>query len=211
MAEPTSTTTRLEAFSDGVIAIAITLLILEVKIPHVRAGDLASALGDQWPSYLAYVLTFVVIGIMWMNHHRLFELIGRTDRGLLFVNLFMLMGIAFLPFPTALLADYVGDGGANAHVAAAVYSATMTVIGLTFLGIWLYLDRHRELLAPGVDAAVIAGSIRRTLPGPCLYGASIALAFVSAEACLVVYALLAAYFAVNWLPDWIVRKDPAAD
>ena len=211
MAEPSSTTTRLEAFSDGVIAIAITLLILEVKIPHVRAGNLASALGDQWPSYVAYVLTFVVIGIMWMNHHRLFELIGRTDRGLLFVNLFMLMGIAFLPFPTALLADYVGGGGANAHVAAAVYSATMTVIGLTFLGIWLYLDRHRELLAPGVDPAVIAGSIRRTLPGPCLYGASIALAFVSAEACLVVYALLAAYFAVNWLPDWIVRKDPAAD
>src|SRR6476661_4654831 len=101
MAEPSSTTTRLEAFSDGVIA--ITLMILEVKIPHVRAGNLASALGDQWPSYVAYVLTFVVIGIMWMNHHRVFELIARVDRGLLFVNLFMLMGIAFLPFPTALL------------------------------------------------------------------------------------------------------------
>jgi uncharacterized membrane protein len=211
MADTTSTTTRLEAFSDGVIAIAITLLILEVKIPHVRAGDLASALGDQWPSYLAYALTFVVIGIMWMNHHRAFELIARVDRGLMFVNLAMLMGIAFLPFPTALLADYVVDGGSNAQVAAAIYSVTMTLIGLTFLAIWLYLDRHRELLAPGVDPAVIPGSIRRTLPGPCLYGASIALAFVSPEACLVVYALLAAYFTVNWLPDWIVRSDAAAD
>jgi uncharacterized membrane protein len=204
MPEPGSTTARLEAFSDGVIAIAITLLILEVKIPHVRAGNLASALGDQWPSYAAYVLTFIVIGIMWMNHHRAFELIARTDRGLLFVNLFMLMGIAFLPFPTALLADYVVDGGGNAEVAAAIYSATMTIIGLTFLGIWLYLDRHPELLAPGVDPAIIPGSIRRTLPGPVLYGTSIALAFVSPEACLVVYALLAAYFAVNWLPDWLV-------
>jgi len=211
MAEPTSTTQRLEAFSDGVIAIAITLLILEVKIPHVRAGNLAGALGDQWPSYVAYALTFVVIGIMWMNHHRVFELIARTDRGLMFVNLFMLMGIAFLPFPTALLADYVVDGGSNAQVAAAIYSATMTLIGLTFLGIWLYLERHRELLAPGVDPAIIPGSIRRTVPGPCLYGASIALAFVSPEACLVVYALLAAYFAFNWLPDWLVRNERAAD
>jgi uncharacterized membrane protein len=210
MAEPRSTTARLEAFSDGVIAIAITLLILEVKIPHVRAGNLAAALGDQWPSYVAYALTFVVIGIMWMNHHRVFELIGRTDRGLLFVNLMMLMGIAFLPFPTALLADYVVDGGTNAAVAAAVYSATMTVIGCTFLAIWVYVDRHPELLAPGVDPAIIPGSIRRTLPGPVLYGASIALAFVSPEACLVVYALLAAYFAVNWLPDWLVGSERRA-
>jgi|1186.fasta_scaffold382388_2 uncharacterized membrane protein len=210
MGEPGSTTARLEAFSDGVIAIAITLLILEVKIPHVRAARLAHALGEQWPSYVAYALTFVVIGIMWMNHHRVFELIGRTDRGLLFVNLMMLMGIAFLPFPTALLADYVVDGGNNATVAAAVYSATMTVIGLTFLGIWLYLRRHPELLAPGVDPVVIPGSIRRTLPGPCLYGASIALAFVSPEACLLVYALLAAYFAVNWLPDWLVGHERTA-
>ena len=207
---PTSTTSRLEAFSDGVIAIAITLLILEVKIPHVRAGNLARALGDQWPSYVAYVLTFVVIGIMWMNHHRVFELIAHVDRGLLFVNLFMLMGIAFLPFPTALLADYVVDGGSNAQIATAVYSATMTMIGLTFLAIWLYVDRHRELLAPDVDPAVIPGSIRRTLPGPCLYGATTALAFGSPEACLVVYALLAPYFAANWLPDWLVRKDRAA-
>jgi len=211
MATPTSTTTRLEAFSDAVIAIAITLLILEVKTPHVRDGDLARALGDQWPSYVAYALTFVVIGIMWINHHRIFELIARTDRGLLFVTLLMLMGTAFLPFPTALLADYVVDGGSNAHVAAAVYSATMTCIGLTFLGLWLYVDRHRELLAPEVDPGVIAASIRRTVPGPCLYGASIALAFVSAEACLVVYALLAAYFAIGWLPEWILRNEPNVD
>ena len=211
MEAPTSTTQRLEAFSDGVIAIAITLLDPRGEDPHVRTGGLASALGDQWPSYVAYVLTFVVIGIMWMNHHRIFELLARVDRGLLFVNLFMLMGIAFLPFPTALLAEYVVDGGTNAQVAAAVYSATMTCIGLTFLGIWLYVERHPELLAPGVDPAAIPGSIRRTLPGPILYGASIALAFVSAEACLVVYAVLAAYFAANWLPDWLVDAGRRTD
>ena len=210
MSESISTTGRLEAFSDGVFAIAITLLVLEVKVPHVRDGDLARALGDQWPSYVAYMLTFVVIGIMWINHHRIFDRIAAVDRGLLFVNLMMLMGIAFLPFPTALLADYVVEGGTNANVSAAVYSATMFAIGLTFLGLWLYLDRHRDLLRPEVDDVVIHASIRRTVPGPALYGASIAVAFVSAEACLVVYALLAAYFAVGGSPEKLSNRDDAA-
>jgi Predicted integral membrane protein len=196
----TSTTARLEAFSDGVIAIAITLLILEVKIPKVADGKLGHALLDQWPSYAAYVLTFVFIGIMWINHHRIFEQIVRVDRGLMFINLMMRMGIAFLPFPTALLAEYAVDAGTNSHVAAAVYSATMVFIGINFVGVWIYLRGHRELLPPDFDAEIITLSIRRSGVGPIIYALSIPLAFISSEACLVLYALVAAYFAFGGAP-----------
>src|SRR5436309_13539589 len=96
-------TNRVEAFSDGVLAMAITLLILEISVPDVKGDDLLDALGHQWPSYVAYVVSFLTIGIMWVNHHALFDHIRIVDRGLLFVNLFLLLAIAFVPFPTALL------------------------------------------------------------------------------------------------------------
>lgn len=192
---PSSTTGRLETFSDGVIAIAITLLILQVNVPSSRDGQLFDDLLDQWPSYAAYALSFVVIGIMWVSHHSMFERIASVDRQLLFLNLLLLLGIAFLPFPTALLAEYVQDGGSNAHIAAAIYSTAMTVIGLAFTGLWIHLARRPTLLVEGVDQATLRRSIHRSAFGPCVYAASIALAFVSAEACLVVYALVAFYFA----------------
>src|SRR5690348_10458158 len=100
---------RLEAFSDGVMAIAITLLILDVRATDVPDGELASVLVSTWPSYAAYALTFVVIGIMWVNHHYLFEQVGMVTRPLLFLNVFMLMAISFLPFPTSLLAEYLRE------------------------------------------------------------------------------------------------------
>lgn len=192
---PTSTTDRLETFSDGVIAIAITLLILQISVPRSRDGQLFDDLLDLWPSYAAYALSFVVIGIMWVSHHTMFERIASVDRQLLFLNLLLLLGIAFLPFPTALLAEYVQDGGSNAHIAAAIYSASMTVIGLAFTGLWIHLARRPALLIEGADQAALRRSIHRSAFGPAVYGASIALAFVSAEACLVVYALVALYFA----------------
>ena len=205
-AEATSTTTRLEAFSDGVIAIAITLLVLEVTPPHVRDGQLWDALLDQWPSYAAYVLTFVVIGIMWINHHRIFEHILAVDRGLMFINLMMLMGIAFLPFPTALLAQYVVDGGQNAEVSAAVYSTTMVFIGVMFTSMWPYLRRHRQLLEPAMTDELLAMSQHRSVRGPVIYALSIPLAFVSPEACLALYAVVAGYFAFGGQPARAVRE-----
>lgn len=205
-ADVTSTTTRLEAFSDAVLAIAITLLILEVTPPHVRDGRLGEALLRQWPSYVAYVLTFVFIGIMWINHHRIFEHIVAVDRGLMFVNLLMLMGIAFLPFPTALLAEYVVDGGRNAEVSAAVYSMTMVFIGIMFTSVLVYLRRHHELVDAVMTDAVLAMSIRRSGRGPVVYALSIPLAFVSPEACLVLYAVIAGFFAVGGQPERAVRS-----
>lgn len=188
-------TERLEIFSDGVIAIAITLLVLDIRLPTAKAGGLWHDLGSHWPTYVAYILSFTVIGIIWVSHHTMFEHIGSTDRGLLFWNLFLLAGVAFVPFPTSLLAEYVKEGGSNAHAAAAVYSAAMTVIGFGFLGIWLHLRRHPELLAADASAANLNRSIRLSLVSPVTYGLTIGLAFISPLACLVVYALIAAYLA----------------
>ncbi len=188
------TTERLEAFSDGVLAIAITLLVLNIDIPTTAQGQLWDTLVDRWPSYVAYVLSFTVIGIMWVSHHSMFERISHVDRGLLFANLLLLLGIGFLPFPTSLLADFTQQGGSNAQVAAAIYSATMAGIGLAFTGIWVYLERHPRLLVSGVDPGSVRRSVHRSLVGPIVYGLAIPLAFVSVEACYVVYVLIAVYF-----------------
>ena len=171
-------TDRLEIFSDGVIAIAITLLVLDIRVPSAKDGALFHDLASNWPSYVAYVLSFAVIGIIWVAHHSMFENISSVDRGLLFTNLALLLGVAFVPFPTSLLAEYVHVGGSNAHAAAAVYSATMTFIGLAFTAIWLHLARHPELLGGHADAANLRRSIRRSLVSPVVYGLSIGLAFV---------------------------------
>jgi len=196
---PSATSERLEMFSDGVIAIAITLLVLEISVPDSRAGDLFSDLLESWPSYVAFVLSFVVIGIMWVSHHSMFERIARVDRGLLFMNLLLLLGIAFLPFPTALLASYASEGGTNSSVAAAIYSTTMAFIGLAFTAMWVYLDRHRDLLVEGIDPSLLRRSAKRSFVGPVVYGLSIGLAFVNALACFVVYFGVAIYFA--WGPS----------
>ena len=194
---PSATTQRLEAFSDGVIAIAITRRVLQIRVPHVKNGDLLDALLDQWPSYVAFVISFVVIGIMWVSHHSMFEKIARVDRGLLFANLALLLGIAFLPFPTALLADYVRGGGQTSHIAAAIYSTTMVVIGLAFMGMWAHLLQHPQLLIEGIPEGGIRTALHRSTVGPIVYGFTVGLAFISAEACFVVYAMIAVYFAAG--------------
>lgn len=124
-------TGRIEAFSDGVFAIAITLLVLEIKVPHeVEAGRLARALLEQWPSYLAFLTSFSFIGIMWINHHRIFRLIHRSDHGLLLVNGLLLLGVTFVPFPTALVADYLRHP--DEYVAVMVFNGTYLVISIFF-------------------------------------------------------------------------------
>jgi uncharacterized membrane protein len=188
---------RVEAFSDGVFAIAITLLIIEVRIPHSEAGHLAGDLGRLWPSYAAYVVSFAIIGILWVNHHAIFHRITAVDRPLLFINLLLLLTVAFLPFPTALLGEYI-RGGDNAHVAAAVYSANMTLIGLAFFAVWTYLARVPELMGPGFGTEDALRTRRSMIVGPVLYGLSILLAFVSPVACLVIYGVLALYFAISF-------------
>ncbi len=147
-------TERVEAFSDGVFAIAITLLILEVKVPHGEAGhgpeDLLGALLHLWPAYFAYVLSFVMIGIYWANHHYIFKLYRRTDHTLNLLNLLLLLAIAFLPFPTAVLGDHLLDP-ANRTTAAAFYAFGLLLPAIPWAAAWFYGSRSKlidERLAP---------------------------------------------------------------
>src|SRR2546423_8681001 len=128
-------TSRIEAFSDGVFAIAITLLVLEIKVP-THSEDLWHDLGQLWPSYVGFVVSFFTIGVIWVNHHRQFELFVRADRTLMFLNLQLLLWVAFIPFPTSLVAEYFREG-VHEDVASAVYAGTFLAMGLSFFAMWV--------------------------------------------------------------------------
>jgi uncharacterized membrane protein len=192
-----SATNRTEAFSDGVLAIAITLLVLDLHVPPRDTLDppLAAALAKEWPVYAAYVTSFLVIGIIWVNHHAVFELIGRVDRVTLFLNLLLLMSVVAIPFTTALLSEYLIDTGSNARTAALVYSAIMLTMSLGFAGLYTYVARRPELLADGVDpTAVRASIVRFSAVGILLYLATLVVALVSAPLCLLAHFLIALYY-----------------
>jgi uncharacterized membrane protein len=188
-----SDTGRLETFADGVIAIAITLLILEVKVPPVEGVHLAAAVVHAWPSYAGYVVSFLTIGVIWVNHHHMFKLIQRTNHAFLMLNVIFLMTIAFLPWPTALVAEYIRDP-AGRHVAAAVYGLTMVAIAVMFNVVWWYAANRGRLLIPGVDPEAIARTSRSYLLGPIVYGAAALVAPLNAFVSLAIYAALAVYW-----------------
>ncbi|HEX6679532.1 MAG TPA: TMEM175 family protein, partial [Gaiellaceae bacterium] len=182
----TSQTTRLEAFSDGVFAIAITLLIIEVHVPgHEHAETLGHELLRLWPSYLGYLTSFLTIGVMWINHHYVFELIARVDRTMLLLNTLLLMMIAFVPFPTAVLAQFVETDGARA--AAFLYGATLTLTALAFLAWWGYASAGRRLIDEAVPDDTVDDVTRSYLPGSLLYGGAALLAFVEPWASAAAY------------------------
>jgi uncharacterized membrane protein len=189
---------RLEAFSDGVLAIVITLLALELRPPEIERGQsLAGALWEQWPSYLAYLLAFGQIGVIWLNHHRLFDLVRVVDGKLLLLNLNLLMWITLIPFPTALVAEHLRDGGEVAKTAVAVFSGTLfvTAIGFTALYAWITRDdRLVQSLPP--RRAVVAARIRFGV-GLAAYGLAVGLAFVVPYAALGIHAISAGYYAFD--------------
>src|SRR4051812_45175085 len=123
--------TRVEAFSDAVIAIAITLLVVELPFDEVGRGDLGSALRHHWPTFGAYLLSFGGLGIMWLHHHALFGVLARVDRPLVLLTLLLLRAAAFLPFPTSLVGDYLRRGGEDARIAVALYSGTWVIVSAT--------------------------------------------------------------------------------
>ncbi len=192
----TGETTRIEAFSDGVFAIAITLLVLDIQVPHnlPAAAKLLEALLQQWPAYLAFVTSFATIGIMWINHHRLFHLIKRADHTLLLLNGLLLLGITFVPFPTAVIAEYVRHR--DSSVAAMVYSGTFTVLAIIFNGLWLYASHHHRLLDAKADPRVVSSITRSYALGPPLYFVSFILALFSVPASLALTLFLAVFFAL---------------
>jgi uncharacterized membrane protein len=188
------TSNRLETFSDGVFAIAATLLILNVD---TQVGEEARDLGDRllhvWPSYLAYAVSFLTIGIMWVNHHTVMDQMGRVDRRFLFLTVGLLMCIAFVPFPTRLVAEHVrGEGG---EAATLVYGINMTITAVFFGAVWRY--GSGRLLRADADPRVVAGITRSYNPGPFIYGGATLVALVSPIASAVLYALIALFYVVE--------------
>ncbi|MFI7603454.1 TMEM175 family protein [Actinoplanes sp. NPDC049681] len=190
---------RLEAFTDAILAIAITLLSLDLKLPARTDGEpLSEALLRHWPSYLAYVVSFLVIGIMWVNHHAMFHLIARVDRGLLFLNLLLMLVVAAIPFPTALFAEHLTETR-DSHTAAALYSGTMVAMSLCYIGLWQYVIRHPALLHDQVDLAAARGTSRRFGFGILIYLATLGLSFVSGTVTLFAHLVIALYYCFDHL------------
>ncbi len=184
-------TNRLEAFSDGVFAIAITLLVLEIKVPTSAA--LGVGLLHLWPSYLAYAISFIVIGAIWINHHAMFEWIVRVDQKLLLLNTLHLMFIAFLPFPTAVLAEAF-HARSGQDVATAFYAGTLTIIGLLVTAMWWYAASRRDLLSDTISPEQAKSIGKRFLIGPTGYGLATIFAFVNPWLSIVFFIALNAYF-----------------
>jgi uncharacterized membrane protein len=202
----TTETARLEAFSDGVFAIAITLLILEIKVPSADTAGLAAELSRQWPSFLAFFISFAFIGIMWINHHRLFTHIRQADDTLLLLNLALMFGVCVIPFTTALLAAQLGHPGAR--TAVVVYNSAYFGIALFFSLLWRYAaSRNGHMLAADVNREATDKIMQQYNYGPMAYAIAIALAWVSITASLMINLVLACFFAVP--PDVAVRGVPS--
>ncbi len=189
------TRARLEAFADGIFAIAATLLILDVGVPAALNESLGRELLSLWPQYFAYVVSFLTIGIMWVNHHRIMRQLERVDEPFVFLNIGLLLCIAFVPFPTRVLAEFVRTDDGNA--AAVLYGISMTVTAIFFGSVWFYASHGRRLLHPDADPRMVSGITRSYLPGAPIYATAALVGLVSAEASAALYGLIAAFYMVS--------------
>jgi uncharacterized membrane protein len=198
-------TGRLEAFSDGVFAIAITLLILDVHVPRHAADSstgshLLAGLIDLWPSLLAYFMSFAIILVMWINHHRIFTIVRRTDHPIFYWNGLLLLLVTFVPFPTALLAEYIRFGTAEDFaLAAEVYSGTGFLIALAFNALWRHAVDDGRLLTPGHREQEVRDMTQQYRWGPISYLLAFIAAFFSPWTSVGICLALAVFFAFSGL------------
>ncbi len=195
-------TGRLEAFSDGVFAVAITLLVLDIKIPATASPEkllddphLLSAFFAQWPVIAAFVTSFATIGIMWINHHRLFTHIKRSNTVLQLLNLLLLLIIVFIPVPTALLAEYFTRP--DQHTAAIIFCGSGLLMAVFFNLLWRYAAHNGRLLGKNVNMREVEGISKQYLFGPGLYLVVLALAFFNTPAAIAGSFILAIFFAFS--------------
>lgn len=186
------TTSRLETFADGVFAIAATLLILDVR---TTGSDLGQSLLHIWPSYVAYAVSFLTIGIMWVNHHTVFEQIDRVNRRFLFINVGLLLCIAFVPFPTRLVAEHIRDEGAKAATLA--YGLTLTITAIFFYLLWFVGALRGGLLKDDADQQVVDGISRSYRPGWIMYGGATVVALFSPQASAALYVAIALVYVIE--------------
>ena len=194
---------RLEAFSDGVFAIAITLLVLEIKVP-ARDADFLPALGALWPSFAAYFVSFIYVGLWWIATHSVTAMFARVDGSLLLLYLIFLMTIAFVPFPTAALADRL-ESGHQTGLAAAFYGATMLLPTLGGNGMLFYLKFHPRVVGrPELLRAWFGWNAFISIP---IYAAAMVVSLVATPIGLVMYALAPAFYALTYVSGRIPLSD----
>ena len=186
-------------------AIAATLLIIDVTV-NAPGGELGHAILKAWPEYAAYAVSFITIGIMWVNHHTCMRQIGAVDRTFMTINLVLLMCIAFVPFPTRLIADHFHDDGLRA--AALTYGVTMTVTAVCFGSFWFYAARGNRLLAADADPRVISGISRSYLPGAPIYGTATLAALWSPKLSVFLFGAIALFFLLE--SSVFARSEPVA-
>lgn len=191
----TKETVRLEAFSDGVFAIAITILALEVRLPEGAEGPLANELASLWPAALAYLLSFLTILVIWLNHHALLLWVHRVQGRLLVGNGILLMLVALVPFPTALVGRYLGES--DAAWALALYAALFLLIDLAFLWVWRMVHGERRRIAPTLPDAEARSTDRWLLVGIVGYAAAAAAAFVQPWASLALSMAMVLFWLYN--------------
>jgi uncharacterized membrane protein len=190
-------TGRLETFADGVFAIAATLLVLSVgaRVGSTAGSDLRHELLAAWPSYIAYVVSFLTIGIIWANHHTVMNQIGRADRTFLMLSVGFLLVVAFIPFPTRLVADYIGTGGARA--ATVTYGITLTLTAVMFNAIWFYAARGTRLLRADADERTVRGISKTFVFGPWIYLAATVLAAIDPTLGAIAFMLFAVFWVIE--------------
>ncbi len=179
---------RIEALSDGIFAFAMTLLVLDVKLPHhptVEAGQLAPTLLALWPKFASYITSFVVLGVFWVAHHGYIHFLKRTDRWLLWCNLLFLMVVVFVPFSTDLLGDYPRE-----RVAVIIYGANIMALGLSLALQWWYATSGHRLVGRDLEPEIVRKGFQRMLGGAAVYGGAILFAFFNPTISLIVYAML---------------------
>ncbi|MDB5077497.1 MAG: hypothetical protein JWO42_3676 [Chloroflexi bacterium] len=190
-----SGTERLLALSDGVFAIAITLLVLNLVPPTVNQG-LGRALLDMWPSYLSYLMSFLLIGVIWTNHHSMFIHIKRTNQTFLLINIVFLLWVAVLPFPTSLLAKYL-TVPSEQHLVMAIYAAMFVVGAVLFNVLWWYATYNRRLTSDGPDTVAIRRTTVSYYVGPVSYLVALGLAYVNVALSLILFVALAVFYAIS--------------
>lgn len=201
-------TGRVEAFSDGVFAIAITLLVLDLKVPrHDALGplELSRALLKQWPTFLAYLTSFLTILVMWVNHHLMFARIRKIDQPFLFLNGFLLFLVTFIPFPTSLVAEYITQR--DSRIAGLVFAGSWIVAAIAYNTVWRYASRWGGLLDPRVPAAEVRSITGQYLVGIPAYVVAFVLAFFSVPASVGLCLLLALYFAFTGTLTRVVGRE----
>jgi uncharacterized membrane protein len=191
--------TRLEAFSDGVFAIAITLLVLDLHVPEVGDGSLAHALWRQWPADVSYAVSFVTIGIIWVNHHNLIGNVARVTRTLLFLNLVLLLFVVALPFATATMAEYLTAGGADARVSMVLYAGVFLGMGLAFALLFEWTLNPERVHRPVPREMRRSARLRFSI-GSVIYVVALGLAFLSPLAALILIGCTALYYVFEWSP-----------